>query len=228
MIIKNNMNRIDLPKGFTFLSGRKRGGKSRFALKWANHLAKTQKVLYLNWGSYEEKHIHDLKQMGDEISLGLTIDSEYDFLDSNSFIEIYNHLEKDRFDVVFFDDIQYTVYNHFNDNYFADQSAISNALVFLSQLLDVKVILVSEVSDMWNEYRGDLDLLLRIFPREIVNKSNQIYFLNRPYLNDFKEDHNGNSTIHHIELISLKNKDNKEFKYILDNSTLNIYNDLPL
>ena len=220
------MDKLDLPKGLTFLSGWKRGGKSRFALKWANHLAKNQKVLYLNWGSYEAKHLHDLKQMGDDISPKLEIDSSYDFLDSNTYIEIFTHIEKEGFDVVFFDDIQYTIYNHFNDNYYADQSAICNAMVFLSRLLDVKVVLVSEVTEMWNGHVSDLSL--KQYPRELVNKCSQIYFLNRPYLNDFKEDINGNSTLHHIELISLKNTNNEAFTRLLDNSTLNIYNDLPL
>lgn len=83
------MENMQLEVGINVFGGLKRSGKSRFCLKWANHLAQTQKVLFINWSSFAARLNAELVEMGEIPHENLNINTLFEYLNAESFFDIY-------------------------------------------------------------------------------------------------------------------------------------------
>ena len=214
------MKRLDLPKGLSVLGGPRRSGKTNFLLQWANYLAESQKVLFLNWGNYEGRLNAILKEMKMDKSDNLSIDAHYPFFDITAFIDVYNRIERDKIDVVFFDDIHLSQYNSLSSIYNADEAAISDSLLFLVDKLGIKTVISTDVETNFRMEPPNIRPSLRsfVFSRDLVNRAQQVYYLHNAPLDENKQETLKNK----VEIFSLKNKNNKEFVVSFDQLDLKI------
>ena len=219
------MKDLELPAGLTIFSGAKRTGKTRFALQWANYLAQKSKTLFIAWGNYEAKLIDELCDMNDSISEELTIDTQYDYLDTNTFIDIYKQIEGEDYKIVFFDNIQYSQYNNLS---FYDKNsdiALPNILEFIADKLSVKVVLVTEVNVV---FRFEPKFMMYpsinnfTFPQHIINKSAQIYYLHLIISNEVKKKEDVLLLLKEIQIHCIKNVQNEDYILKYDNEKLTL------
>jgi len=168
------MNKLKLSQGLNILSGYKKGYKTSFILKWANNLSKANKVLYINWAKQESVFINQLLSMGEQISPNFIIDSLYEYLDANAFIEIFEKIENEKIDIIFFDDIIVNSYRNYEDKYFKTCDDVAVALDFIARKLKTKVILTISVKQQ--------SILANIsISQKIRMLSKQIYFIKAEY-----------------------------------------------
>jgi len=208
------MEDLKLRKTITILGGVKRSGKTRFALKWANYLAKDKKVLFLSWSSFSERLIYILEEMGETISKNLLIETNYDVFDIKAFSEIDNRLSRDSFDIIFFDDLHLSSFDQFEAFPYEESFKILTPLLFLANEFNVKIILVSDLSVFHQSDGSDnmydiIQYFQRIYnnrwPKKLMQHTCQILFLFRPYLHNYKTDKNGCSTQNIVELHDIRN-----------------------
>ena len=214
------MKRLNLPKGLSVFGGPRRSGKTNFLLQWANYLAESQKVLFLNWGNYEGRLNAILKEMKMEKSDNLIIDAHYPFFDISAFIDIYNRVEHDKIEIIFFDDIHLSQYNRLSSTYNADEAAISGSLLFLVDKLGVKTVISTDVETNFRMEPPKIVPKFRsfVFSRDLVNRAQQVYYLH----NSSTDENIKETSKNKVEIFSLKNKDNKEFVVSFDQLNLQI------
>ncbi len=164
------MNKLKLSQGLNILSGYKKSHKTSFILKWANNLAKDNKVLYINWAKQESVFIDQLLSMKEKVSPNLVIDSIYEYLDANAFIEIFEKIEDEKFDFIFFDDIIVNSYRNYEDKFFKTCDDVAVALDFIARKLNTKVILTISINQQSKLADTSISHKIRML-------SKQIYFL---------------------------------------------------
>lgn len=69
------MEQIKLSNGLIAFGGAKGAGKTRFMLKLANYIAKTEKVLFVSYQDYAEKLEHILKRIDTQIRSNLELNT---------------------------------------------------------------------------------------------------------------------------------------------------------
>jgi len=219
------MENLELPAGVTVLSGEKRSGKTRFALLWANYLAQKNKTLFIAWGYYEAKLIDELRDMNDSISEKLKIDTQYNYLDTNTVIDICKQVEDEGYNIVFFDNIQYSEYNNLSFHDRNSDIALPNILEFIADKLVVKVVLVTEVNVV---FRFEPKFLIYpsinnfAFPQHIINKSTQIYYLQLILGNEKVNKEDILLRLKGIHIHCIKNAKNEDYHIKYDNNKLKI------
>lgn len=139
------INKLKLSQGLNILSGYKKGYKTSFVLKWANYLAKDNKVLYINWAKQESVFTDRLKEMGEEVNPNMVIDSLYEYLDATASIEIFEKIEEEKFDIIFFDDIIVNSDRNYEDEYFKYCGDVAMVLDFIANRLKIKIVLTISV-----------------------------------------------------------------------------------
>lgn len=219
------MERIKLSKGVIAFGGSAGIGKTRFMLKLANHLAKNEKVLYVSYQDYREHSVSIMEEMGDQLHKNLKITTNIGYFNVASILQLIKHIETNSFSTVFIDDIDGFKRGQFIDFNEEDRNSVIEALVFIAKLLDIRIVF--NLSLKW--YNSSFQFIrpgLRDFDwsRNIVSECAQVYAINRPFFYEISEDEDGNSVENLIEIISLKNEQNKTKIYNLDNSELKIFN----
>ena len=219
------MERIKLSKGLIALGGEIKVGKTRFALKFANHLAKKEKVLFISYQDYKERLWKMLEDMNDIPEKKLEINTSFEKLRVWSFLEMIDYIKRNEFTTVFIDDVD--GFNPRGDEDFGEVERIAtiDALHFLAEHLKIRIILTVCLSYYLVLYNTNKPELRKFFnwSVNIVNTCSQIYGFYRPAAYDLREDECGNSIVDRIELISLKNEEHQEETIVFDDSLLNIY-----
>jgi hypothetical protein len=216
------MDRIKLSNGVITLGGTQGVGKTRFALKLANHLALNEKVLFISYQDYKEKLISIVTELDGHIQENLEINTSFKYCNLMTFLDVYDYVEKYNFTTIFIDDIDW--FNEgirsLTDQYYKEASI--KALLFLSRKLNVRVVFTLSIKE---RYDFPVESSVRNFSwsRSLVNECFQIYVLYRPYFYGYAVDQHGECLVDQIRVITVKNENHKEETIILDNSELKIY-----
>jgi hypothetical protein len=219
------MERIQLSKGLIAIGGSAGIGKTRFTLKLANQLSKNEKVLFISYQDYREHSVSILEEMGDQQNKNLKITTNIGYFNVASILQLIKHIETNSFTTVFIDDIDGFKRGQFIDFNDEEKNSVIEALGFIAKLLDVRIVF--NLTLKW--YNSSFQFIrpgLRDFDwsRNIVTDCTQIYAINRPFFYEISEDEEGNSVENLIEIISLKNEQNKIKILNLDNSELKVFN----
>lgn len=214
------MNRIKLSNGLIAIGGALKIGKTNFSLKLANHLALTEKILFLSWQDCKDNLEATIVRMGDTINENLDINTSLDNLNVGSFLELISIIEDNKYTSIFIDDIEnFTQYN-FKDMFSEQKDSSIKAMKYIVNTLNVRIILNTTILyDRWEP-------TLRLFDwsRSIINDCNQILAIYRPAYFGITQDDEGNSLLDKIEILNLKNDNCLKETIELSNKTLNIFN----
>jgi KaiC/GvpD/RAD55 family RecA-like ATPase len=214
------MDRLKLSSGLIAFGGEKGIGKTRFALKLGNHLARAEKVLFLSYQDYSEKLITDIREMDGFISDNLEVNTSMDYYGVGSFLEIIKYVEAGDFRTVIIDDLfsfNRDQFYEFDDH---GRDAAVDALLYLVTQLKIRLVFNIDIHSSHQNHTPRI----RDFnwSRKIVNNCSQILALYRPAHFGITEDENGNSLEDLIEIYDLKNEENRENLIQLDSKKLNI------
>jgi len=218
------MNQIELSNGLIAFGGNKGIGKTRFSLKLANLIAKTEKVLFVSYQDYREKLHAILEEIDNEVNENLEINTSFDYFNVGTFLGIINHIEAKEFTTLFIDDLDCFNRNEFHEFKEIEKDSAIEGLLFLSKHLNIRVIITLVLTKDYpspNHYKPQL----RDFDwsRKIVNDCSQIFALYRPEFYGITKNEEGLSLLGLIEILTLKSENHIEQIYKLDNKQLNIY-----
>lgn len=205
------MEKIKLAKGLIALGGQADLRTTRFALKYANHLAKNERVLYVSYKLYKEKLDSIIFEMDEKINDNLELNPNFEHLGLTSFFQFYEKIRTDCIDVLIIDDIECFCPINRNKNFSENYDPVL-MLKHLSQLTNIKVLFITNTKRIYScEYDADRPKLQDFWwSRNIINECSQIYALYYPEVYGMLEDADGNSLEHIIELHHLKNENNSE------------------
>lgn len=219
------MERIKLSAGLIAFGGAKGVGKTRFMLKLANFLAKTEKLLFVSYTDYNERLEHVLKGIDGTINTNLELNTYLGYYCVESFLELIEYIEEGGFKTVIIDNAECYSLNPNGTFSYPGKDGVVDALLFISNRLKVRVMFTTYlVSNSFTEDYSSPTLNSFIWSREIVNQCEQIYVFYRPAICGLKFDEEGIPIEDNLELISLKNEDHNEHKIIYANSEFKILN----
>jgi len=212
------MYRIKLSKGLIAFGGAKGVGKTRFMLKLANHLALTEKVLFVSYTDYKERLEHILKGIDDQINPNLEVNTTLGFYCVESFLELIEYIEDYCFKTVIIDNMECYSLNPTGTFSYPGKDGLVNSLLFITNYLKVRILFTTYlVSNSFHDDYSSPSLNSFIWSREIINQCEQIFALHRPVLYGITENSEGYPIKDYIELISLKNEEHREFRITFSN-----------
>ncbi len=221
------MEQLNIGNGITAFGSKNMDDLTWFTLKWANSIAKTKKVLYLNWTDYAEKLIHFLEWADGKVELNLTINTSFNRFEVSTCLDIFQYIKSQPADIVFFDNISAFNFDMQDTDYVFEIKPILKYIQFLINELDIKVVFNLPIYDNYSTYRSygkaEVPPTLNNFSRTIVNNCDQVYGFFRLYSLGFSEDEMGESTFDKIEIYNIKNPNNQTQVIKLDNRELKIY-----
>jgi hypothetical protein len=215
------MERIKFTNGLIAFAGAKGEGKTRFMLKYANFLAKSERVLFLCYQDYSERLQHILKSIDGEIQKNLQIDSSMEFYTVESFIRLIEFINEEGVKTIIIDSIE--DYSPMQHPYNANE--VVNSLMFMANHTKARVIFTLNLHENFNVEKNSTrpNLSDFIWPRAIVNQCTQIFSLFRPAFHGLTVDEDNNALFDCIELHSLKNEEHKHFVMEFDNKVINLF-----
>ncbi len=216
------MDRLKLSSGLIAFGGEKGIGKTRFALKLGNHLARAEKVLFLSYQDYSEKLITDIREMDGFISDNLEVNTSMDYYGVGSFLEIIKYVEAGDFRTVIIDDLfsfNRDQFYEFDDH---GRDAAVDALLYLVTQLKIRLVFNIDIHSSHQNHTPRI----RDFnwSRKIINDCAQIIALYRPSVLGFTDDEVGEPLKDLIEIYNLKNENHQEEVIQFDDREIRIYN----
>ena len=217
------MEQLNIGNGITAFGSKNMDDLTWFTLKWANSLAKTKKVLYLNWTDYEEKLIHFLQSTDGKVELNLTINTSFNRFEVSTCLDIFQYIKSQSTVIVFFDNLSAFSSNLHDIEFAYDEKVVINYFQFLVKELRVGIVANIPIYRAYVFSRSEPTPTLSNFSRTIVNNCDQVYGFFRLYSLGFTEDEMGESTFDKIEIYNLKNPIHQTQVIKLDNRELKIY-----
>ncbi len=220
------MNQLNLTNGLIAFGGSKGIGKTRFALKLANHLAKIEKVLYISYQDYKEKLNAVLIEMDSISQKKLEINTSFDYFSVSAVLNIYEYIEKENITTIFLDDVDCfnrNEYNEFNEFFEEERDSIINSLHFISKHLNIRLIFNIELP--LNHTSRKPTIRDFNWSRKIINHCSQIFAIYRPAFHGFSEDESGNSLTDKIEILRIKSEQNENEILEFSNNELRMFHD---
>lgn len=216
------MNRIKLSEGIIAIGGTEYDNAPLFSMKLANHLAKTENVLFITYLSYKEKVNFEIKRMDNKISSTLIIKDELKNYNVETFLNIIKLTKSHFINTIFIDDIEEFIGNEFDlETWFEDRNdSVLNAFHFLVENYNVRLVFNSNLRKMTGRHPSLPDFC---WNRRMISACNQMYIVNRIFGHGITEDESGRSTENDIVVLSVKNEHCKDISVELDNQELNIY-----
>ncbi len=216
------MDRLKLSRGLIAFGGEEGIGKTRFALKLANHLALNEKVLFLSYQDYREKLITITREMNGFIHNNLEVNTLIDYYGVGSFIKILKHSEAGNFKTVIIDDIECFNRNQFYEFDEQGRDAAIEALLHLTNQLNIRLIFTISIQ---SSHRYHIPRARDFnWSRRLINDCSQILLLYRPAYFGIAEDENGNSLVDLIEVHNVKNETCKDELIQFNDRETRIYN----
>ncbi len=220
------MEQLSIAKGLTVIGSRYTEDLTWLTLKWANYLAKTDKVLFLNWTYYTKKLNNFLEESDGKVEPNLTINTSFNKLEISTCIELFGYIKNQNFDIVFFDNIDAFRFDiHGDDNY--SEKPVLDFMQFLINELSIKIIFNTSLHDNYLDYSKDYMTreapVLKNFSRDMVNNCEHIYGFVRLFSLGIEQDETGKSTFDKLEIHNLKNPSDSSDVIKLDNRKYNIY-----
>jgi hypothetical protein len=212
------MDRIKLQNGLIAFGGRKGEGKTRFALKLANHLAKTEKVLYLSYQDYSEKLQKKLTVTDGQVHPNLELNTAFDYFCLKTMIEISEYVKLKQFTTLIIDDLE--CFNQFNafDSFTSYPNTNTDPLLFFTNMLKIRVIVLVNITAEYNTDATPRPQIRHfIWSRTQINNAVQILALYRPALHGLLHDEDGNSLSEIVEVHELKNEECEERVIVFGN-----------
>lgn len=219
------MNNIELKKGLIAIGSGKREDKTRFSLKLANFIAKTENVLYISYKEYKEKLIGTIQEIDGKLNDKLDINTRFAYWGSEVFLDIIRYVRTNNITTVFIDDIE-TFCDLSLEETFLEETKydIIEDLKYISEILSIKLIFLTNTTKSKYDERYYPVIKNFRWSRAINNECSQVFALYRPSAYGFTEDENGNYLYDIIEIHTLKNKDNENKLIILDDKEEKIFN----
>lgn len=213
------MNKLDLSNRLIALGGVKRIGKTHFSLRLSNYIAQSEKVLFLSWQECKENLNFILKEMGEPIHRNLSINTSIGYFNVATFLGLIKLIRDNSYTTIFIDDIESFTHNDFSDFFSEEKDSSITALEYIVNELKVRVIFNTVINSYCKEYPSIKDF---DWSRRIINNCDQVLAIYRPSFFGIIEDENGKSLQECIEIFSLKNKNHKPKRFLLDNKNLSL------
>jgi hypothetical protein len=217
------MNNIELKKGLIAIGSGIGEGKTRFSLKLANFIARTENVLYISYKEHKEKLIEIIQEIDGKLNDKLDINTRFAYFGSEVFLDIIKYVKTKNITTVFIDDIETFCSISLEETSLEETKYnIIEDLKYISEMLSIKLIfLTNTIKHKFDERYYPVIKNFR-WSRAINNECSQILAFYKPSAYGFTEDENGNYLYDKIELHFLKNSgDEKEF--IFDNKEEKIF-----
>jgi hypothetical protein len=216
------MDRLQLSQGLIAFGGEEGIGKTRFTLKLANHIARKEKVLFLSYQDYRENLIKIIREMDENISPNLEVNTLMEYYGVGILMEIINYAESKSFTTLILDDLACFKRNEFHECDEQGRDAAVKALLYLANQLKIRLIFSINI---YSSHRYHIPRIRDFnWSRRIINDCSQILALYRPAHFGITEDENGNSLVELIEVYNLKNEDHSEEVIQFDDRKTRIYN----
>jgi hypothetical protein len=225
------MNRIKLEKGIIAIGGSSRNEAPNFSMKLANHLAKTEKVLFLTYLSYIKKVKHDIESMDGSVEPNLLIEDSLNRFNVESFLKIISLIKENSINTVFIDDMETYIGNGYTiDTIFEERNeSVVDAFIYLFKNYGVRIVFnVVFSTDRDNAFMFDGTIpTISCFTwnRRMISTCSEVYIVYRPAENGIIEDESGRSLKDCIRILWIKNANCRDITIELDNKELNIYPD---
>jgi len=206
------MGTITLEKGLIAIGGLEGEGKTTFCLKIANHLAESEKVLFVNYQDYSNKLNQILEEFDDIICENLIIRTDFEYFGIDSFVELMQELEINSYSTIIIDNSDFL--NKYDpwDNAYGDVDEFVKAMAFLTKHFKIRVIFSVNIGQKVSYSRKYPMLKDFNSSRHIPNKCDQILAIYRPIYHGYTENQNGNINNDLIDVYDLKNKQNTTVK----------------
>ena len=101
------MEKLKLSEGLIAIGAAEMAGKTSFAIRLANLLAKKERVLFLNWTDYADRLHQIITKSNNSVNDKLDINTNVGYFNIESFIEIMELIETHNYSTIFIDDINY-------------------------------------------------------------------------------------------------------------------------
>ncbi len=190
---------ISSKKELIALGGHKGSGKTKFSILLANRIAKTQKVLFLNWIDYADKLHNHIVSQNEEVSENLTLNTNIDYFSVGSFLDIIDLIKSYNYTTIFIDDINYFTQSHCDD-YFDTKMREETMRTFkyLVEELSVSVIFNININESYLNGEFYLNLGDFVWSRLLVNDCDKVFIIKQQKEKDF-----------HFDMYKLKGENNK-------------------
>ncbi len=207
-------SQLSLADGLVCVGGKSGMGVTTFTLKMAHHMSFYEKVLFISYHDYVE-NLTDKLGMGTYSVQDLVIEDSLPFFDSEYCENIAPWLQEEGFDTVIIDDLNSLCGKKYEGDFYMFEDVISG-FKEIADTLDIRIIVNVTLEDTIQN-KGTIKPSLRDFrwARNIIHESDQIIALHRPFHYGIIEDENGNSTANNMEILYLKDLQNKPGTLVL-------------
>lgn len=208
------MESIKLQNGLIAIGGSEGEGKSSVCLKLANHLAKTENVLFISYQQYKEELEQLVKNFDGEMNNKLQIHTDFPYFELSAFVELMELLESNPISTLFIDNSDYLNVLSDCDNNREDIDEFVYTMSFIASHFNIRVIFTVTI-EKESSYTRYIPML-RDFnsTRNIANMCDQVLGIYRPFYYGFTEDEDGNAiTKNQIDIYDLKNEHHKTLIY---------------
>ena len=214
------MDQLKLSNGLIAFGGDRAVGKTRFLLKLANHLALTEKVLFVSYTDYTERLEHTLRGIDENINPNLELNTTLGYYCVESFIELIEHIEEGAFTTVIIDDVEQYSLSPTGSLSYPGKDGIVDALLFICNRIKVRVVFSTRlVSNYLDDVYTAPNLQNFIWSREIINQCKQIFVIHRPTLYGIVlDEEEGFFYKDRIKVVSLKNETHSPESIRYDNA----------
>ena len=197
------MKRLKLQNGLIAIGANKGIGKTKFSILLANKLAKSEKVLFLDWTNYYDNLSNIIEKSGFNFNSNLDIETSVNYFNVSSLLKIINLIDTHNYQTIFVDDLDAYI-NYSYANFYVDRDEVIKSLKFLVDKFNVRIVFSLCLHSEFDE----IPPTLRDFAwsRLIVNECSQVIGLKRTFCYD-------NDNFEDIEVYELKNETNKMINY---------------
>lgn len=207
-------SKLSLADGLICVGGKTGMGVTSFTLRMAQHLSFYERVLFISYHDYAENLSEKLGK-GTYSDKDLTIEDSLPFFDSEFCENMTPWLDEEGYDTVIFDDLNSLCGKVYAGDYYMPEDVISGFGEIASEL-NIRIV-ANLTLGAAGEDNNVAKPSLRDFTwaRNIIHESDQIIALHRPFHYGILEDENGNSTVNNMEILYLKDLQNKPGMLVL-------------
>ncbi len=207
-------SQLSLTDGLVCIGGKSGMGLTTFSLRMAHHLSFYEKVLFISYHDYAE-NLRDRIGLENYSSQELTIEDSLPFYDSEYCENIAPWLEEEGIDTLIVDDLNSLCGKVYDGDFYMKEDVISG-FKNVADKTGIRVVL-NLILDEPNSDQGRVKPSLRDYTwaRNIIHDADQIIGIHRPFHYGILEDEEGNSTINNMELLYLKDLENKPGTYVM-------------
>lgn len=166
------MKRIQLSNGIIAIGSEEDSVASKFSIRLANYLAKSEKVLFITYFDYSEKIKKELFDIYNRIEQKLIIDDSFERFNVDTFLEIIKKVNDNKYTTVFIDSVEQFLNNYFETYFEKHNQSVLDAFKYLTENYNVRIIFTTRISETHALQPNLADFT---WDRKLINYCNQIY-----------------------------------------------------